>query len=291
MLFHRSQDAQMTLHTAGVVIVNIAFNHLDKFLLIGKTSAIVTFSLQDAPKSLHGPVVNAVCHTGHALRHPCLLEFAVKGSASVLEPPVTMEQRMRVRIGFYGLVKGLVHKRVIVAFAEHIGHDTPVTKVKNGAEIEFVYGNALVPFELRHIGQPFFIGLVRVKLAVQKILCNVLWVLSPPGAAVAGVLNGRLDIPGPADAQYTLIVHMDAVVVAQVIIEPAVALIRTFFVDFFYDTGQALVLCCSVAQFPGSPLVVSRTGHMKQSAGYLNGIPLSLMAFLDCPVNPPLPYS
>lgn len=91
MLFHGSQDAKVALYSASIVVTNVAFNHSDKFLLAGKTSAIVTLPLQDAPEPFHGAVVNAVCHTGHTLRHPCLLELAVKDSAGVLESPVTME--------------------------------------------------------------------------------------------------------------------------------------------------------------------------------------------------------
>lgn len=291
VFFHRSQNTQMALHAAGVVVADIAYNHLDKLLLTGKTPAIVALPFQDAPEPLHRPVVNTVCHTGHTLRHPYLLEFAVKGSAGILEPPVTMEQRMGVWIGFHSLVKGLVDERVIIALAEHIGHDTPIAKVKNGAQIEFMYRNPLVPFEFRHIGQPFLIGLICVKLAVQKILRNVLWILGAPGATLVSILDGGFDIPDSADTQHTLIVHMDAVVVAQVIIEPAVTFIRAFLVDSFYDTSQALILCRPAARFPRNPLVVGGARYLEQSAGRFNGIALFLMTFLDCPVNPPLPYS
>ncbi len=156
----------MALDTAVVVVTDIAFDHLDKFLLAGKTPAIVTFPLQNAPEALHWPVVNTVGHAGHTLRHPCFLEFMVKDSAGVLEPSVAMEQRMNVWIGFHSLVKGFVDKRVIIALTEYIGHDTPVTQVEDGAEIKLMHGNALIPFELGHIRQPFLIRLVRIKLAV-----------------------------------------------------------------------------------------------------------------------------
>ena len=53
----------------------------------------------------------------------------MKGSVGVLKPSVTMEQGMGVRIGLNSLVEGSVNERVIVAFAEHIGHNSPVTKV------------------------------------------------------------------------------------------------------------------------------------------------------------------
>lgn len=280
----------MALNAAGVVVTDITFNHSDKFLLAGKTLAIIAFPLQNAPKSFHWPVVNAVRHTGHALRHPCLLELAVKGSAGVLESPVAMEQGMGIRIGFHSLVKGFVDKWVIIALTEHIGHDTPVTQVEDGTEIKLMHGNALIPFELGHISQPFLIRLVRIKLAVQNILRNVLGVLGPSGTTVAGVLDGGFDVPDPTDTQHTLIVDMDAIVVAQIIIEPSVAFIRAFAMDFFHDACQALVLHSPSAQFSRSPLMVSGASYMEQGTGGLNGIILFLVAFLDGPVNPALPY-
>lgn len=42
-------------------------DHLDEFLPASKTPAIIAFPLQDAPESLHWPIVYAVGHTGHKL--------------------------------------------------------------------------------------------------------------------------------------------------------------------------------------------------------------------------------
>lgn len=81
----------MALNTAGIVVTDIAFDHPDELQLTGKTPAIVTLPLEYAPEALHRTVVDAVCHTGHTLRHPCFLELMVKGSASVLEASVAME--------------------------------------------------------------------------------------------------------------------------------------------------------------------------------------------------------
>ena len=68
-------------------------------------------------------------HTGHTLRHPCLHELVVEGTVGVLEPSVAVEQRLRVRIGLHRLVEGFENQRIIVAFAEYIGHNTPVTMI------------------------------------------------------------------------------------------------------------------------------------------------------------------
>ena len=52
MLFHRRQHAQFTLHLSGVVIMDIGFNHLDKFTFTGETPAVIAFPLQNAPETL-----------------------------------------------------------------------------------------------------------------------------------------------------------------------------------------------------------------------------------------------
>ena len=75
-------------------------------------------------------------HAGHTLRHPGLHKLVVEGTVGVLKPSVAVEQRMRVRIGFHSLIKGLENQRIVIAFAEHIGHDAPVAEVEDGAQIE-----------------------------------------------------------------------------------------------------------------------------------------------------------
>ena len=123
MLFHRRQDTQIALDTSRVVIANILLDHLDKLVLAGKLSAVIALPFQDAPEAFHRTVVNAMRHTGHALRHPCLHELVVESAVGVLESSVTMEQGMRVRIGFHSLVEGFENQRIIVAFAEYTVHN------------------------------------------------------------------------------------------------------------------------------------------------------------------------
>ena len=91
MLFHRRQDAQIALHPPGVVIMDIGFNHLDKFTFAGKLSAVIAFPLQNAPETLHRTVIDAMRHTGHTLRHACLHELVVESAVGVLEPSVAVK--------------------------------------------------------------------------------------------------------------------------------------------------------------------------------------------------------
>ncbi len=174
MLFHRRQDTEVSLYPPGIIIADIALDHLDQVSLTGKTPAIVTFPLQDTPEALHGTVVDALANAGHTLDHPGLLELVVKDPAGVLEPSIAVKQRMSIRVGFHSFVEGFVNKRVVITLAEHIRHNAPVVQVKDGAQIELVYRSPIIPLEFRYIGEPLLIGLVRVKLPVQDVLCNIL---------------------------------------------------------------------------------------------------------------------
>ena len=86
MLFHRRQDAQIALHPSGVVIMDIGFNHLDKFTFAGEPSAVIAFPLQNTPEALHRAVIDAMRHAGHALRHSCLYELVVESAVGVVLP-------------------------------------------------------------------------------------------------------------------------------------------------------------------------------------------------------------
>ena len=62
-------------------------------------------------------------------------------------PEDKVQVRMGIRVCLNRLVKGFVNEWVIIALTQHIGHDTPVTEIQNGAQIEFMYRNTLIPFE------------------------------------------------------------------------------------------------------------------------------------------------
>lgn len=251
VFLHRRQNAEVALHPACIVVVDIALNHADQLLSARKTPAVVTFAFQNAPESLHWSVVDTVRHTGHALRHACLFELVVEGSVRILETSVAVEQRMRVGISLYRLVEGLEYQRIVVALADDVGDDAPVIEIDDGAEVELVYLYALIPLELGDVGEPLLIWLVRVELAVEYILSNILWILRPPGTAMTVVLDGGLDTRGAADAQDALVVDMYIVVVPQLVVDPAISLVRAFRVDLLYLFGKYLILRGSGTQLIG----------------------------------------
>ena len=99
-------------------------------------------------------------------------------------------------------MEGLINEWIIVPFAENIGHDTPVTEIQDGTQIELMYLNAIIPFELRHIGQPFLIRFLCMELAVQEVGDEIPWILSLSGTAVVIVFHSRPNISGRYEALF-----------------------------------------------------------------------------------------
>lgn len=91
MLFHGRQDTELALYSASVVIADEILNHIDQSFLAVEPLTVVAFPLEDTPEAPHGAIVNAMCNTGHTLRHTRFLNLVVKGSVRILESPVTME--------------------------------------------------------------------------------------------------------------------------------------------------------------------------------------------------------
>lgn len=231
MLLHRRQDAQVALDSLRVVIVDVLLNHLGQLTLTGEPPAIIALPFQDTPESLHRAVINAVGDTGHALRHSGLHKLLMKRSVGILKASVAVKQGMCVRIGLNRLVEGIENQRIVVALAELIGYDAPVTKIQNGTQIELVHFSSLIPLEFCYIREPLLVGLCGMKLTIQQVFSNMLRVFLLPGTATVVVLHGRAYVSDPADAQHPLVIDVDAVVMAQVIIEPAVAFIRALPVE------------------------------------------------------------
>ena len=207
-----------------------------------------------------------------------------------MKAAITVEKWMSVRIGLYGPVKGLKDQRIIVAITDHKGNNTTVIEVQNSTEIDLVHLNALIPFELCYIGQPFFVGFLCMKIAVKKILGYILWIFCMPRAAVVVVLDGGFDALSPADAKNSFVVYMNMLVVLQIVIDATVALVRVLHVDLLDLLRNLLVLHGPGAPFTGCPTKIGRSGNMQELTGCLNRIVFLCMAFLYSSVQVRLPY-
>ena len=82
---------------------------------------------------------------------------------------------------------------------------------------------------------------------------------------------------------------MNAAVMAQIVVEPPVSLIRTFRMELFELFRKPLILCGPLAQLPGSPFVVSRTRRVEQLTGQFNGIVRFLVCLPDRGIDAAIP--
>lgn len=91
MELHRGHDREASLEAVVVVEIDVIRNHVHQLGPVGEGMAVVALALEDTPEALHRAVVNAVCHAGHTLLHPCYLQFLVKNSTCILEAPVAVK--------------------------------------------------------------------------------------------------------------------------------------------------------------------------------------------------------
>ena len=171
---HRRMDAQAALEAAEIVVNDILPDHLAELLPAGEFSAIIPLPLENTPEALHRPVVDTLTYPGHTLRHPGRGQLVVKHPGRILKAPVAVKQRMCVRVGGKGPVQRLMYQSAVVGVPEDKGDNPPVTEVQDGAEVELTDRCADIIFELRHVCQPLFVRLFRVKLTVQYIFGQIL---------------------------------------------------------------------------------------------------------------------
>ena len=201
------------MYTSVVVIVNVGFYGIHELTFTGKPPTIIHFSLENAPKSFHRPIVNAAGYAGHTLLHALFFQFLVKYSVRVLKASIAVEEGLGIRICLYCLIQSLEYQRVIVVVTNNKGYDSSVVKVKDGTQVHFVHHCSFIPLEFRHIGQPFLIGFICIKLAGEQVFGNILWILRTSGAAMAAVFNGGFYAFLPAYPEDALVVYMNAMVV------------------------------------------------------------------------------
>ena len=151
-------------------------------------------------------------YTGHALGHSLFFQLVMKLPVRILNASVAVKQRMGIWIGFYRLVKCFEYQWVVVTFAHNKGYDSPIIKVKDGAQVHFMHNKILIPLEFCHIGQPFLIGSIIMKVTGEQIFCDVLRILRTSGTVVAAVLNGGFYAFLPAYSKDALVIYMNTVV-------------------------------------------------------------------------------
>ena len=68
---------------------------------------------------------------------------------------------------------------IVIVFSNLVSYNTPVIKVENGTQVQFLDSRTNVVFELCYISKPLLIGLVSVKSLFRifsAVICGVDWI-------------------------------------------------------------------------------------------------------------------
>ena len=107
--------------------------------------------------------------------------------------------------------------------------------------------------------------------------------------AIVLVLNGRFDIQAAADTKYPLLVHIQLVVMGQIVPDATVTLVGTFCMDLLHNLSDLLIFQFSVALSATEPAIVGRSGHSQYCTGLFYWISIYFFVFLNCQVDMRLP--
>ena len=163
----RWQTIQLVLTPLMVIVVDKLLNRSCQLFVGIKAIEVVHLTLQNTPEALHRAVVDASAHSGHALCHPLLVQFLTKLPAGILESPVTVEQRVCIRILLHRQIKSLKYQLVVVALANGKGDDVFAFQIENCAEIGFLPVRTIL--HLCHIRTPFLVYFGCRKISVQNV--------------------------------------------------------------------------------------------------------------------------
>ena len=155
-----------------VIVVDKLFNSSHQLLVDIKAIEIIHPTLQDTPEAFHRAVVDTSSHSGHALCHSLLVQLRTKLPAGILESPVTVEQRVCIRILLRRQIESLKYQLVVVALANGKGDDVSALQIEDCTEIGLLPVGTI--FHLCYIRTPFLVYFGCRKISVQNVFgCNL----------------------------------------------------------------------------------------------------------------------
>ena len=95
---------------------------------------------------------------------------------------------MRTRVFLQRVVKGLEYQGIVVSVTKYIGNDSAVTQVKDCTQVNLVYCNPFIPFELCNICEPFLVEIICMEITIYDVFCKELGILGMARTAIVGVL-------------------------------------------------------------------------------------------------------
>jgi hypothetical protein len=142
-----------------------------------------------------------------------------------------MKQRVSVRLKFHGCVKGVHDQWIIIMISNHESYNPTIIKIQNGTQIYFLNLDSDVILEFCHIGKPFFVRSIRMKIPIQIILCDIRRIIAAPSTALGLPFDRRLDMFFAANPQDSFIININTVVPVQFIPDSAITHIWMAFMN------------------------------------------------------------
>ena len=247
---------QIPLDSSGVIVADVVLNSRNQILPGRESPTIILFALQDAPEAFHWTIVNTVRNSGHTLLHMVFLQPRTELLARILETSVTVEQRPGVRFKCHSCIKGVHNQRIVIVVSDLVSYNPAVIKIQNGAQVYLVNFDADVILELCHIGKPFLVRCVSMKIPVQIVLCDMCRIIAVPSATLRLPLNRRLDMLFSADSKDPLIIDIDIMMPVKFVPYSAISHIRMPLMDGLDFFCNLLVLLLAVTDRVFQPAVV-----------------------------------
>ena len=85
-------------------------------------------------------MIDAMPNAGHGLLHTLLRELELECFTGILEPPVTVEQRVCFRIFANCQLKCVKYQLVVIVSAYDVSDNLPVVEIEDCAQIELFDG-------------------------------------------------------------------------------------------------------------------------------------------------------
>ena len=137
--FHWRPYSKSFLKTLVIVKMDVLVDGRTQ-LLAAATELVqeIHFCLHNSPEPFHWAIVDAMPNAGHGLLHTLLRELELECFTGILEPPVTVEQRVYIRIFANRLLKCVKHQLIVIASAYDVGDNRPIIEIEDGAQIELL---------------------------------------------------------------------------------------------------------------------------------------------------------
>ena len=190
----------------------------------------------------------------------------------------------------HSLSECVKNQRIVIAITDHIGHDSTVIQIKNGAQINFMDSVSFIPFKLCYVCHSFQIWRRGVEVTIQNVFGQILWTVGMACTTVVTILDGGTNLFDAADAQHTFVINMDMIVMIQVISYPAITFNGILHVDLFNLFCQLFIFYGTWAFLPRKPLIVGCARNMEIRTTKGDRISIFLVALVDAAILTLLSY-